>query len=168
MDGPDPDSVAQTRAVLRSVYADAGWETPAILSAMDAAEDIYFDRVSQIRMPSWHKGRVVLVGDAGMAVSLLAGEGAGLGMTEAYVLASELRRCSGDYREAFSAYEKRLRPFIAAKQSAAENFASTFVPESRFGIWVRNQATRLMALPGMANLLLGQSLRDDFELPDDA
>jgi 2-polyprenyl-6-methoxyphenol hydroxylase-like FAD-dependent oxidoreductase len=168
MDGSEPGGIAETRAVLRSVHAGAGWETPAILSAMDAAEDIYFDRVSQIRMPSWHKGRIVLVGDAGMAVSLLAGEGAGLGMAGAYVLASELRRCSGDWREAFGAYERRLRPFIEGKQRAAEKFASTFVPQSRFGIWVRNQATRLMALPGMANLLLGRSLRDDLELPDDA
>jgi len=166
MNGREPASEAETRALLKAIYADAGWEAPAILAALEAANDLYFDRVSQIRMDRWHKGRIALVGDAGMAVSLMAGEGAGLGMTEAYVLAGELSRCGGDYQKAFAAFESRLRPFIEAKQTAAADFTSTFVPRSPFGIWLRNQATRLMALPGMANLLLGASLRDDFELPN--
>ena len=166
MNGVEPGSAAETYALLRSVFADAGWESARILAAMDTAEDLYFDRVSQIRMPSWQQGRVVLVGDAGMAVSFLAGEGAGLAITEAYVLAGEIARAAGDYQQAFSAYESRLRPFIEGKQHAAENFASTFVPQTQFGIWLRNQATKLMALPGAANLMLGQSLRDDFALPD--
>jgi 2-polyprenyl-6-methoxyphenol hydroxylase-like FAD-dependent oxidoreductase len=166
MNGVEPGSPAETHALLRSVFADASWESAPILAAMGTADDLYFDRVSQIRMPSWRRGRVVLVGDAGMGVSFLAGEGAGLAITEAYVLAGELARAEGDHQSAFTAYENRLRPFIEGKQHAAENFASTFVPQTQFGIWLRNQATKLMALPGAANLMLGQSLRDDFSLPD--
>ncbi len=166
MKGKEPGSTAEQRALLQSVFADAGWESPRILAAMDKADDFYFDRVSQIRMPSWQQGRVVLVGDAGMAVSFLAGEGAGLAMTEAYVLAGELARTGSDYRQAFAAYESRLRPFIEGKQHTAETFSATFVPETNFGIWLRNQATKLMALPGAATLMLGKSLRDDFTLPD--
>jgi 2-polyprenyl-6-methoxyphenol hydroxylase-like FAD-dependent oxidoreductase len=155
-----------TRAFIRSVYGDVGWEAPQILDALDAAQDIYFDRVSQIKMDTWHKGRVVLVGDAGMALSLMAGEGAGLAMTEAYVLAGELERAGGEHQKAFLAYENQLRAFVEGKQKAAANFASSFVPETHFGIWVRNQATKLMGIPGVANLLLGRSMRDDMELPD--
>jgi 2-polyprenyl-6-methoxyphenol hydroxylase-like FAD-dependent oxidoreductase len=166
LNGTEPGSTAETHALLRSVFADAGWEPAPILAAMGTTDDLYFDRVSQIRMPSWRQGRVVLVGDAGMGVSFLAGEGAGLAITEAYVLAGELARAEGDYQSAFTAYENRLRPFIEGKQHAAENFASTFVPQTQFGIWLRNQAIKLMALPGAANLMLGQSLRDDFSLPD--
>jgi 2-polyprenyl-6-methoxyphenol hydroxylase-like FAD-dependent oxidoreductase len=103
---------------------------------------------------------------AGMAVSFLAGEGAGLAITEAYVLAGELARAKDDHQSAFTAYENHLRPFVEDKQHAAQNFASTFVPQTHFGIWLRNQATKLMALPGAPNLMLGQSLRDDFSLPD--
>jgi len=166
MNGVEPGSTAETHALLRSVFADAGWESAPILAAMGRADDLYFDRVSQIRMPSWRRGRVVLVGDAGMAVSFLAGEGAGLAITEAYVLAGELAHAKGDHQSAFIAYENQLRPFIEGKQHAAENFAATFVPQTEFGIWLRNQATKLMALPGAANLIFGKSLRDDFLLPD--
>jgi 2-polyprenyl-6-methoxyphenol hydroxylase-like FAD-dependent oxidoreductase len=165
MNGTEPGSTENTRALLRSVFADAGWESAPILVAMDTADDLYFDRVSQIRMPSWRRGRVVLVGDAGMAVSFLAGEGAGLAITEAYVLAGEFARAEGDHQSAFAAYENRLRPFVESKQRAAENFASTFVPQTEFGIWLRNQATKLMALPGAANLMFGKNVRDEFSLP---
>ena len=43
----------------------------------------YFDAVSQIRMPSWTRGRVALVGDAAACPSLLAGQGSALAMVEA-------------------------------------------------------------------------------------
>lgn len=166
LNGAEPGSPAETRALLKTIFADAGWESQRILAAMETADDLYFDRVSQIRMPSWHRGRTVLVGDAGMAVSFLAGEGAGIAMTGAYVLAGEIARASGDYAKAFAAYDARLRPFIEGKQHTAESFASTFVPQTEFGIWLRNQATKLMALPGAASLMLGKSLSDDFVLPD--
>lgn len=166
LNGAEPIGPAETHALLKTTFGEAGWESGRILAAMETADDLYFDRVSQIRMPSWHRGRIVLVGDAGMAVSFLAGEGAGLAMTEAYVLAGEISRASGDYAKAFAAYDARLRPFIEGKQHTAENFASTFVPQTEFGIWLRNQATKLMALPGAANLMLGKSVSDDFALPD--
>lgn len=166
LNGAEPLGPAEAKAALKTIFGDAGWESGRILAAMESADDLYYDRVSQIRMPSWSRGRIALVGDAGMAVSFLAGEGAGLAMAEAYVLAGEISRSSGDYAKAFAAYESRLRPFIEGKQHAAANFASTFAPRTAFGIWFRNQATRLMALPGAANLMLGKSLRDDFALPD--
>ena len=95
--GVEPTGSAEVRALLRTIFADAGWETDRILAAMDTTDDLYFDRVSQIRMPSWRRGRIALVGDAAMAVSFLAGEGAGLAMTGAYVLAGEIARATGDY-----------------------------------------------------------------------
>ena len=66
----------ERKGVLHQVFADAGWECPQILQAMDQASDVYYDRVSQIRMDGWSKGRVMLIGDAAACVSLLAGEGA--------------------------------------------------------------------------------------------
>ena len=91
--------------MLRHVFAGVGWECPRILAAMEEADGVYLDRVSQIRMNRWTSGRTALVGDAAACVSLLAGEGTGLAMAEAYVLAGELLDCKGDYRTAFARYE---------------------------------------------------------------
>lgn len=77
------DNPGEQQALLRRRLADAGWETPAILNAMRRARTFYFDRVSQIRMSSWSRGRVVLVGDAAACPSLLAGQGSALAMVEA-------------------------------------------------------------------------------------
>jgi 2-polyprenyl-6-methoxyphenol hydroxylase-like FAD-dependent oxidoreductase len=80
----------EQQAALRARLAGAGWEVPAILERMSDAKTFYCDRVSQIQMPSWTRGRVAVVGDAAAAVSLLAGQGSALAMVEAYVLAAEL------------------------------------------------------------------------------
>ena len=58
---PRPDEV---KAALRQVYDGMGWEVPEMLGYLDDGP-VYFDRVSQIRMPTWSKGHVTLVGDAG-------------------------------------------------------------------------------------------------------
>jgi 2-polyprenyl-6-methoxyphenol hydroxylase-like FAD-dependent oxidoreductase len=164
--GTEPQSLADCKALLHRVFDGSGWEAAAILEAMDGVEGIYFDRVSQIRMPTWSAGRVMLIGDAAACVSLLAGEGTGLAMTEAYVLAGELEFADGNHREAFGACEAGLRPFIEGKQKSAAAFASAFAPKTRLGLWLRNKASRLMAAPVFADLLMGRTLRDDFELPD--
>ena len=164
----EPSNLPETRAILHHLFEDTGWESPQILQAMEAVQDIYFDRVSQIRMETWSKGRVMLIGDAASAVSLLAGEGTGLAITEAYVLAGELNRAKGDYRAAFSSHENRLRPFVKGKQVSAGKFASSFFPKTPVGLWIRNQAIRLMRLPRVADWLIGLSvsMSDDFDLPN--
>lgn len=157
---------AASRIRLRHEFGDAGWECPQILDALDGADDLYVDVVSQIRMDRWSRGRVVLIGDAAACVSLLAGEGTGLAMTEAYVLAGELARAGGDHRRAFAAYENRLRRFIEDKQDGAQKFLSFFTTRTPMGIWVRNMAMRAMNVPVLADVFLNRSLRDDLELPD--
>ena len=89
--------------ILHARFDDAGWECSQIMEAMEACDSIYFDRVSQIRMERWTEGRLALVGDAAFCPSLLAGEGCALAMTAAFVLAGELYRASGNYREALHA-----------------------------------------------------------------
>src|SRR5262249_31610901 len=164
--GEEPDDLSERKASLHRVFGDFGWEGPEILAALDTADEVYLDRVSQIVMPAWSKGRVALLGDAAACVSLLAGEGCGLGMTEAYVLAGELAQAAGDHARAFEQFERRLRPLIAAKQSTARKFAGAFAPRTGFGLWTRNQVTKLMAFRPLAELFLGRDLRDDFDLPE--
>jgi len=155
---------AAHKAVLREEFGNAGWECPKIVAALDSIDDVYFDRVSQIQMDGWSRGRVALVGDAAFCPSLLAGQGAALAMISAYVLAGELNRSKGQFEDAFSHYDQLLRPFMTAKQSAARQFAHSFAPRTRWGLFLRNQITKALALPFVANRMLG-SLLDRIELP---
>lgn len=166
MGARSPSSERERKSVLADVFSDVGWECPNILAAMENVSDIYFDRISQIRMDSWTKGRVALIGDAAACVSLLAGEGTGLAMAEAYVLAGELSACGGDLIAAFSRYQERMMPFLKRKQESAVKFAGSFAPKSAFGIGFRNLVTRLLGIPFIADFFIGRDLRDDLELPD--
>lgn len=164
--GPEPHNAKERKAVLHQAFADAGWECPQVLQAMDQISDLYYDRVSQIRMDGWSKGRVILIGDASACISLLAGEAAGMAMAEAYVLAGELNRAGPDYSAAFRRYEQLLRPFVEAKQKSARYFASAFVPKTPLGMWLRNPATKLMAFAPLFHYFFVRQLRDDFDLPN--
>ncbi|GBG37322.1 FAD-binding domain [Mycobacterium montefiorense] len=164
--GADPRGTDEVKRLLGAVFGGTGWECPRILQAMDDCEDIYFDRVSQIAMNGWSDGRVMLIGDAAAAVSLLAGEGTGLAMLQAYVLAGELHRAGGDYKTAFHEYQRLLRPFITGKQRSAQRFAATFAPRTRRGLWARDKLTSLLSLPFVGDWIIHRQLRDDFDLPD--
>jgi 2-polyprenyl-6-methoxyphenol hydroxylase-like FAD-dependent oxidoreductase len=76
------------KAVLRGAFGAGKWETSQILAELEHTQDLYFDRVSQIKMPTWSQGRIALVGDAAFCVSLMAGQGAALAMTAAWNLAA--------------------------------------------------------------------------------
>jgi 2-polyprenyl-6-methoxyphenol hydroxylase-like FAD-dependent oxidoreductase len=165
--GESPTNDEERKSVLTRVFADVGWECPQILAAMASVGNIYFDRVSQIRLDRWTKGRTALIGDAAACVSLLAGQGSILAMAEAYVLAGELRNCGGDYDAAFARYEQRLMPLLKRKQKSAAKFASSFAPKTAMGIALRNLVTRLMTrLPFVVEFFIGREMQDQVELPD--
>jgi 2-polyprenyl-6-methoxyphenol hydroxylase-like FAD-dependent oxidoreductase len=96
----------------------------------------------------------------------MAGEGSGLAMAEAYVLAGELCNCGGDYGVAFARYQKRMMPFLKRKQAMAARFASASCPRTALGITFRNLVTRLLGIPLFAKFLIGRALLDAVELPD--
>jgi 2-polyprenyl-6-methoxyphenol hydroxylase-like FAD-dependent oxidoreductase len=58
-------SVAGQKELLGEYFQNAGWESERIVTEMKAADDFYYDVLAQIKMDSWSKGRVVLLGDAG-------------------------------------------------------------------------------------------------------
>ena len=116
-------------------------------------------------MGRWSRGRVALIGDAAFSVSLMGGQGSALAITAAYVLAGELARSEGRHEEAFSAYEALLQPWLAAKQRAAARFAGAFAPRTRFGLFLRNQVTRALAIPGLSRLVIGRDIADTLRLP---
>jgi 2-polyprenyl-6-methoxyphenol hydroxylase-like FAD-dependent oxidoreductase len=157
------DTAAQKEA-LRSEFGGLGWECPQILAAMESCPELYFDRVSQIRMETWSKGRIGLVGDAAFCPSLLAGQGSALAMAAAYVLAGELGATDSSPEQALKCYEQRLHTFLLGKQEAAKKFAGAFTPRTRWGLFLRNQVTKAFAIPFLARITMGSTLLDRIDL----
>ena len=153
--------------LLKHLFADAGWETPRVLAALDNAPDLYLDAVGQVKMPRWSKGRIALVGDAAYCASPISGMGTSLGLCGAYVLAGELGR-HADHSEAFAAYETLMRPYVAQAQSVPKFAPRLASPHSRLGIALGHAVLRLASVPGFKRVF-GKVLApkaDAIVLPD--
>jgi 2-polyprenyl-6-methoxyphenol hydroxylase-like FAD-dependent oxidoreductase len=118
--------------VLRRTFADAGWEVPRVLDALDDAP-LYVDAVGQFRLPTWHRGRVVLVGDAAHCPSPITGMGTSLALVGAYVLAGELARTAA-HEQALAAYETRMRPYVERAQQLPPGAPGLVHPRTRTGV----------------------------------
>lgn len=111
--------IAGQKALVRQRCASFGWETPALLDAMDSSADFWLGSVAQVIMPHFTRGRVALVGDAGYCPSPYSGQGTSLSLVGAQVLADELGKAQGNHAAAFARYEERMRPFIEHNQELA-------------------------------------------------
>jgi 2-polyprenyl-6-methoxyphenol hydroxylase-like FAD-dependent oxidoreductase len=112
----DYRDVPGQKRLLREHMAGMGWLAPRMLDYLDIAEDFYFDQVAQVVMPSWSCRRVALLGDAAFCPSPMSGQGTGLALVGAYVLAGELATTGWDPAVGFVGYERRMRPFVEANQ----------------------------------------------------
>lgn len=145
----------QQQEFLKKAFANEGWEIPCLLSFMDQTDDFYFDCMAQIHMPHWTKGRIALVGDAGYAVSPVAGQGTSVAIVGAYVLAGELAAAQGDYHQAFRKYEEALRAFIEKNQKLAQ--MSVALMEGNNSSWIKSKIVQLIYFLG--NLLPGSLIQ---------
>ncbi|WP_433592888.1 FAD-dependent monooxygenase [Nocardia sp. CA-145437] len=117
---PDLDidyrDIAAQKRLLRARMDGMGWLTPRILAHLDDAPDFYLDQVAQVVMDRWSSGRVGLLGDAAFSSSPYSGQGTGLALVGAYILAGELAAADWNPEAGFAAYEQRMRPFVEANQ----------------------------------------------------
>ena len=139
---------------LHRAYGGMGWIVPELLERRPDGGGVYFDEVAQVEMPSWRRGRVVLVGDACGSVSLLAGQGASMAVSGAYTLAEELAEAREEgIAAALARYEGKLKPPVEKRQKAGRRMARWFVADNRAILALRDAAMRTATSP-LASLLL--------------
>lgn len=127
----DHRDVEQQKRLLHNEFAGVGWEVPRLLAAAERADDFYLDSICQIRMDTWSRGRVTLVGDAGYSPGPAVGGGTTLAAVGAYVLAGALAEADGDHRVAFPAYEQEIGDYVARTRDLGPSVMKTLVPRSR-------------------------------------
>ncbi|MCD0443801.1 FAD-dependent monooxygenase [Glycomyces sp. A-F 0318] len=157
----DPVLPADPRAALCREYSGMGALADRALELCPPPDQVYYDQVAQIDMPRWHDGRVVLVGDAAYAVSLIAGQGASLGVAGAFILAERLSQASS-VAEGVADYEARWHPVVSGVQEAArDRVTEWFLPTSAVKLLLRRWGFRAMNLPGLDRLLIGSLFPKD-------
>ncbi|MEV0890817.1 FAD-dependent monooxygenase [Promicromonospora sp. NPDC050262] len=118
-----------------------------LLDQFEAADDVLFDSVHQVVMPSWHTGRVVLLGDSAWCVTLYSGMGASSAMAGADLLGTVLQRNPGNPARALREWELRMRPFIATHQRNGRRDLVMFVPQTRQDKRARTLTQTLLGNP---------------------
>jgi 2-polyprenyl-6-methoxyphenol hydroxylase-like FAD-dependent oxidoreductase len=129
----------EQRGIIFQQFDGEGWRAGELLEELSRCRDFYFDKMCQIRMPSWTKGRVALVGDAGYCASPAAGMGGSLAIVGATALADAFQKHPGNLKAAFQEYNSSLRPFVEEVQAQAVEFGlEMFVPRSEEALRRRN------------------------------
>jgi 2-polyprenyl-6-methoxyphenol hydroxylase-like FAD-dependent oxidoreductase len=136
------DLTAQKRMLIEAFAGHRSWKIPELLDAARADPEFYFTAAGQIRLPTWGRGRVVLVGDAGYCPSFLSGRGTSLALSGAVFLAEELERRGEDHVEAFAHYEDRMRHHVISAQNRVHAGRDRMLPETWDDIAARNHALR--------------------------
>jgi 2-polyprenyl-6-methoxyphenol hydroxylase-like FAD-dependent oxidoreductase len=130
----DYRDIAAQKRLLRERMDGLGWLTPRILAHLDDTPDFYLDQIAQVVMEKWSSGRVGLLGDAAFSSSPMSGQGTGLALVGAYLLAGDLAAAGWDPEAGFAAYEGRMRSFVEANQEIGRLHAhSRDVPEPDAG-----------------------------------
>lgn len=136
----DYHDIDEQRQILLNAFAGhSEWRLPAILDCVRHDPDLYFDSVSQVHLNTWHKGRIVLVGDAAHCASALSGRGTSLALTGAWHLAQALRDHPDDLDAAFGQYQVCQRPDVTRAQEMAIGAGDLLIPDTQAGIDARNE-----------------------------
>lgn len=131
----------EQRVFLTDTFSDFGWESNKLLELLKDSDDLYFDSITQVKMASWTKGRVALLGDAGYCASPLSGQGSSLALVGAYILAGELHLAKNDHQQAFEHYNELMRPFVDANQTFGVLSSQTFLSEEKVSKEVAEERT---------------------------
>ncbi len=158
----DPE---QQKRVLAERFAGMGWLVPRMTAALDGAQDLYVDAVATVHVPSYACGRIGLLGDAAWG-GTLGGQGTSLAIVGAYVLAHELA-ASPSPANAFSRFEREMRPYATGCQRGAMHVGGFFAPRTRFGLTLRNLFYGALSSPVLSGVFtrLVTSAATDFALP---
>lgn len=131
-----PQSRQEARQWLTERYSSSHPEALHCLQQLPDDEPLFFDSLTMVTLPEWSKGRVLLLGDAAHCLTLLSGQGAGMAMMSACVLAEKLKHHA--VPEALALHEQQLRPAITGLQQRSRDIAPWFIPATPRSFRLRN------------------------------
>ena len=124
-------------------------ELQRLLEALPPAESIITTDVEELEAEDWvrvgERGCTVLLGDAAHAMTPNIGQGAGMAMEDAAVLAEELAR-GGKIEDALGRYAVRRKPRVATVVRISREVGRDGQRTSAFGCWLRNRRIAREAL----------------------
>lgn len=134
-----PDRPSERISRIHKYFGNFGGIVPDILSQLKDPSQIYQDDYNDLKMDTWHKGRVVLVGDSAHAILPNAGAGVSMAMESSAVLAEELCRTDSKYiHHAFNQYQERRKSRVDKVQNQSRMMGKIVYANSRIFSSIRD------------------------------
>jgi 2-polyprenyl-6-methoxyphenol hydroxylase-like FAD-dependent oxidoreductase len=144
-DDPEEGRIERFRARF-GMFADP---VPALMDCVREPGDLIHNELSEVRHTPWHRGRVVLVGDAAHAMTPNMGQGAAMALEDVSVL-SELICRGMPLADTLRAFDERRRPRVTWVQDQSRRIGRVAQWQNGIACWLRNSAVR--GLPDSASL----------------
>lgn len=121
----------EQKQILKENFKNSAWKIPQIIDIMLESDKMYFDEICQIKMPSWSKNRIALVGDAAHTAGFPTGMGTTLAIQGSATLAKSLNETNVDFKTAFEKYYKSYKPFVESVQAKITDGLNFTVPKTQ-------------------------------------
>ena len=112
---------------------------------LESIESVVCTDIEEVRQSLWARGRVALLGDAAHALTPNMGQGAGMAMEDAAVLAEELSRAARgelDVPRALTSYVARRRRRVETIVRLSRQIGEEGQLTGRLACWLRNRRIR--------------------------
>lgn len=113
----------------------------AVFSRLASAQGVILTEIEELGLERWAQGRAVLLGDAAHAMTPNIGQGAGMAMEDAAVLAEELASAPAP-EAALERYARRRRPRVDTIMKVSREVGAEGQRSNVFACWMRNRRIR--------------------------
>ena len=113
--------------------------------ALESIESVVCTDIEEVRQPDWARGRVALLGDAAHALTPNMGQGAGMAMEDAAVLADELSKAARGETpvpQALTRYVARRRQRVETIVRLSRQIGEEGQLTGALACWLRNRRIR--------------------------
>jgi len=109
-----------------------------LFAQLRSPEEIITTAVEELTHDAWAKGRAALLGDAVHAMTPNIGQGAGMAMEDAAVLADELSK-ENSLEKAMAGYARRRMPRVETVVRVSRDVGTDGQMSGMIGCWLRNR-----------------------------
>ena len=117
-------------------FTDPGLQR--LFAALPPSSSIITTEIEELWLDEWFRGHTVLLGDAVHAMTPNIGQGAGMAMEDAAVLAEELAQ-AGKIADALANYVRRRKPRVETVMRISREVGFDGQHEGRIECWLRNR-----------------------------
>ena len=136
----------ESPATLRTLFAElADSRVRRAFGELESSDGVVCTDIEEVHQPAWTRERVALLGDAAHALTPNMGQGAGMAMEDAAVLAEELTRAARDETDvprALQSYVARRRQRVGAIVRLSRQIGEEGQLAGTLACWLRNRRIR--------------------------